>query len=131
MRAIDSFDRVRDLVPDRARFVDTETGERVVTGGFSVFSAEVEAAIAELPQVAECAVIGVPHAKWGEAVHAVVVSRCIDAGTIIAHVKARLGGVKAPKAVEFVESIPRNAAGKVDRKLLRARHWDGRDPMVN
>ena len=54
----------------------------------------------------------------------------MDAATIIAHAKARLGGVKAPKSVAFVDSIPRTAAGKMDKKALRAAHWgDGR--MVN
>jgi acyl-CoA synthetase (AMP-forming)/AMP-acid ligase II len=98
--------------------------DMVITGGFNVFTAEVEAAVMELDAVAECAVIGVPHEKWGEQVHAIVVKAdMIEAGAIIAHAKARLGSVKAPKSVEFVDSIPRTAAGKMDKKLLRARYW--------
>ena len=104
--------------------------DMVVSGGFNVFSAEVEAAVTELAQVRECAVIGIPHAKWGEAVHAIVVADDIGETEIIAHAKARLGGVKAPKSVAFVPAIPRTAAGKMDKKALRAAYWSGAR-MVN
>jgi acyl-CoA synthetase (AMP-forming)/AMP-acid ligase II len=105
--------------------------DMVVTGGFNVFTAEVEAAITELPEVRECAVIGIPHEKWGEQVHALVVAEGIDAAAIIAHAKERLGGVKAPKSVAFVASIPRTAAGKMDKKALRIPYWGDRSRMVN
>lgn len=105
--------------------------DMVVTGGFNVFTTEVEAAVTELEQVRECAVIGVPHDKWGEAVHAVVVAAGIDEAQIIAHAKARLGGVKAPKSVQFVDAIPRTAAGKMDKKALREQHWGGASRLVN
>jgi len=106
--------------------------DMVVTGGFNVYSAEVEGAIMELEAVAEAAVIGIPHPHWGEQVHAVVVRQGeADAAAIIAHVKARLGSVKAPKSVEFVDTIPRTAAGKMDKKALRASHWGDRARMVN
>lgn len=105
--------------------------DMVVTGGFNVFTTEVEAAITELPQVRECCVFGIPHEKWGEQVHAVVVAEGIDEAAIIAHTKARLGGVKAPKSVAFIDSIPRTAAGKMDKKALRLPYWGGSDRMVN
>lgn len=104
--------------------------DMVVTGGFNVFTAEVEAAITELPQVRECAVIGIPHDKWGEAVHAIVVADAIAAESIITHAKARLGGVKAPKTITFVDAIPRTPTGKMDKKALRADYWRG-DRLVN
>jgi acyl-CoA synthetase (AMP-forming)/AMP-acid ligase II len=112
-------------------FIVDRKKDMVVTGGFNVFTTEVEAAITELAEVRECAVIGVPHAHWGEAVHAVVVADGIADAVIIAHAKARLGGVKAPKSVQFVESIPRTAAGKMDKKALRAQHWGDAERMVN
>ena len=105
--------------------------DMVVSGGFNVFTTEVEAAITELPQVRECAVIGIPHDKWGEQVHAIVVGDGIDEAAIIAHAKARLGGVKAPKSVAFVDAIPRTAAGKMDKKALRIPYWGDSGRMVN
>jgi acyl-CoA synthetase (AMP-forming)/AMP-acid ligase II len=105
--------------------------DMVVSGGFNVFTTEVEAAVTELAQVRECAVIGIPHDKWGEQVHAIVVADGIDAAAIIAHAKARLGGVKAPKSVEFAPSLPRTAAGKIDKKALRIPHWGANARMVN
>ncbi len=105
--------------------------DMVVSGGFNVFTTEVEAAITELAAVRECAVIGIPHDKWGEAVHAIVVADGIGGDAIIAHAKQRLGGVKAPKSVQFVDSIPRTAAGKMDKKALRVQHWGDNARMVN
>jgi fatty-acyl-CoA synthase len=105
--------------------------DMVVSGGFNVFTAEVEAAVTELAQVRECAVIGIPHDKWGEQVHAFVVAENIDAAAVMAHAKSRLGSVKAPKSVEFVDTIPRTAAGKMDKKLLRRKYWGENARMVN
>lgn len=105
--------------------------DMVVTGGFNVFTTEVEAAITELPGVRQCAVIGIPHEKWGEAVQAIVVADGLDAAAIIAHARERLGGVKAPKAVAFVDDLPRTPAGKVDKKILRAAYWGPDARMVN
>jgi fatty-acyl-CoA synthase len=105
--------------------------DMVVTGGFNVFTTEVEAAITELPQVKECAVIGIPDEKWGESVHAIVVAQGIEPAQIISHVKERLGSVKAPKTIEFTDAIPRTAAGKMDKKALRIEHWGENARMVN
>lgn len=105
--------------------------DMVVSGGFNVFTTEVEAAITELAQVRECAVIGVPHDKWGEAVHAIVIAEGIGEAEIMSHAKARLGSVKAPKSVEFVGEIPRTAAGKMNKKALRVPHWGENARMVN
>ncbi|MGZ8349381.1 MAG: AMP-binding protein [Allosphingosinicella sp.] len=116
---------------DGYMFIVDRKKDMVVTGGFNVFTAEVEAAITELEQVRECAVIGVPHDHWGEAVHAVVVAEGIDEAAIIAHTKARLGGVKAPKAVTFVDAIPRTPAGKMDKKALKTQFWGDKDRMVH
>jgi acyl-CoA synthetase (AMP-forming)/AMP-acid ligase II len=101
--------------------------DMVITGGFNVFCAEVEAAVMEIAAVQECAVIGIPDDKWGEQVTAVVVGNPaypLDTDAIIAHCKVRLGGVKAPKAVYVWPEIPRTGVGKVDKKAIRARFWD-------
>jgi acyl-CoA synthetase (AMP-forming)/AMP-acid ligase II len=108
--------------------------DMIVSGGFNVYSAEVEAAATELAEVAECAVIGVPHEKWGEQVTAVVVlapGADVADDEIIAHCKARLGSVKAPKKVYFRDAIPRTPVGKVDKKALRADFWKGITRSVN
>jgi fatty-acyl-CoA synthase len=108
--------------------------DMIITGGFNVFSAEVEAGVMALPDVHECAVIGVPHESWGEAVKAIVVLREGSALTeeeVIAHCKAKLGGVKSPKSVEFRAEIPKTAAGKIDRKTLRTPYWAGVDRAVH
>jgi len=108
--------------------------DMIISGGFNVFSGEVEAAIMAMPQVYECAVIGIPHETWGEAVKALIVVRQGESLTeeeVIAHCKKRLGGVKAPKFVEFRAEIPKTAAGKIDRKKLRAPYWQGTDRAVH
>jgi acyl-CoA synthetase (AMP-forming)/AMP-acid ligase II len=116
---------------DGYMFIVDRKKDMVITGGFNVFTAEVEAAITELEAVRECAVIGVPHDHWGEAVHAVVVADGIDEAAIIAHAKGRLGGVKAPKSVAFVDAIPRTPAGKMDKKALKQEYWGDRERMVH
>jgi acyl-CoA synthetase (AMP-forming)/AMP-acid ligase II len=102
--------------------------DMIISGGFNVFSAEVEAGIMALPEVYECGVIGVPHEKWGEAVKAIVALRdghTLTEEQVIAHCKIKLGGMKAPKSVEFRREIPKTAAGKIDRKELRRPYWAG------
>src|SRR5437764_8500233 len=96
--------------------------DMIISGGFNVYCAEVEAGIMAMPQVRECAVIGVPDGKWGEAVKAIVVlheGEQVTEDEVILHCKAKLGGVKAPKSVEFWSDIAKTAAGKTDRKELR------------
>ncbi|MGA2508963.1 MAG: AMP-binding protein [Candidatus Acidiferrales bacterium] len=108
--------------------------DMIITGGFNVFCAEVEAGIMALPDVAECAVIGVPDDTWGEAVKAIVVLRrgaLPNEQAVIAHCKAKLGGMKAPKSVEFRTEIPKTPAGKTDRKVLRAPFWAGTERSVH
>jgi malonyl-CoA/methylmalonyl-CoA synthetase len=97
----------------------------VITGGYNVYPAEIEGIVNELPGVAESAVIGVPHADFGEAVVAVVVARpgaTLDAAALIAVLKGRIANFKVPKQVFVVEELPRNTMGKVQKNLLRDRY---------
>lgn len=108
--------------------------DMIISGGFNVYSAEVETAIMALPQVHECAVIGVPDAKWGETVKAFVVLRADQSLTdreVLDHCKTKLGGVKSPKSVDFVQEIAKTPAGKIDRKLLRKPYWLNTDRAVH
>lgn len=107
--------------------------DMIVTGGFNVFPRQIEDVLLRHPAVGQCAVIGVPHEKWGEAVTAFVVTKpgaSVAADTLIALVKRHKGGVWAPKTVQFVAELPVNAAGKVDKKSLRAPYWAGRKRQV-
>jgi len=107
--------------------------DMIVTGGFNVWSVEVEKVLLSHAAVMDCAVIGIPDEKWGEAVHAIVELKagqhaCDD--ELIALCKEKIGSVKAPKSVEFIESLPRSAAGKVLKRLLRDPYWQGQSRRV-
>jgi acyl-CoA synthetase (AMP-forming)/AMP-acid ligase II len=96
----------------------------IISGGENIYPAEVENAIGGHPQIAEVAVIGVPDEKWGESVLAVVVTKTPDplpAESVIAWARARIASFKAPKRIEFVNALPRNASGKILRRELRER----------
>jgi len=108
--------------------------DMIISGGFNIYCAEVEAGVMALPQVQECAVIGVPDDKWGEAVKAFVVVKdgeSLTESEVIAHCKAKLGGVKSPKSVEFVGEIPKTPAGKFDRKEMRRPFWTTAERAVH
>jgi len=97
--------------------------DMIITGGFNVYSVEVEQALMQHPSVHDCAVIGLPDEKWGERVTAVVqlhADRPASAGEIVAFVKERLGGVKAPKQIEVWPDLPRSKVGKVLKREIRA-----------
>jgi acyl-CoA synthetase (AMP-forming)/AMP-acid ligase II len=100
--------------------------DMIISGGFNVYPAEVEQALMADPQVQDCAVIGVPDEKWGEAVVAVVEPRAgqtIDVEALLAATRERLGPVKAPKSIEVIAQLPRSNAGKVQRSELRKARW--------
>ena len=98
----------------------------VISGGFNVYPKEIESVIDELPGVQECAVIGVPHADFGEAVVAVVVPDKDDLS--LEDVKSEIAGslakFKQPKAVVNVAELPRNTMGKVQKNILRKKYSD-------
>jgi malonyl-CoA/methylmalonyl-CoA synthetase len=97
----------------------------IISGGYNVYPAEVEGLLNEQPGVAESAVIGVPHADFGEAVVAVLVAKpgaVLDAAAVIAELKHRIANFKVPKRVFVETELPRNQMGKVQKNLLRERH---------
>jgi acyl-CoA synthetase (AMP-forming)/AMP-acid ligase II len=106
----------------------------IITGGFNVYSAEVEGVVNSHPAVRDCAVVGVPDEKWGEAVKAVVElnrGTMVAAEELIALCKQRLGSVKTPKSVDFVDALPRSAAGKVLKRDVRDRYWQSTARQVH
>ncbi len=108
--------------------------DMIVTGGENVYSAEVENAITQLPQVSMAAVISVPDDRWGERVHAVVVLRpgaALTTAELQAHCRSLIAGYKCPRSVEFREALPLSAAGKVLKVDLRAPFWVGKTRNVN
>ncbi|MBY8824317.1 AMP-binding protein [Sphingomonas colocasiae] len=110
------------------------TKDMIISGGFNIYPREVEDALMSHPAIALAAVIGVPDAKWGEAVTAFVTLRAgasVDATTLQQLVKDKRGGPWAPKSVEFVAELPLTGLGKLDRKTLRAPYWEGRSRAVS
>ena len=107
--------------------------DMIVSGGFNVFPREIEDVLCAHESVNVAAAIGVPHEKWGEAVHALVVKRAgseVTAAELIELVREKKGPAYAPKSVEFVEFLPLTALGKVDKKSVRASYWRGHERLV-
>jgi fatty-acyl-CoA synthase len=103
-------------------FITGRVKELIITGGENVSPVEVENVLRAHPDVADVAIIGTPHPKWGEQVTAIVVPRPgapTDGAALAAFAGARLSGFKKPRRIEFVSSLPRNAANKVQTKLLK------------
>lgn len=95
------------------------------SGGFNVYSLEVENVIGALDGVLACAVVGSPHPRWGEQVTAVVVTddSILDADQVRSACRQALASYKCPRRIDFVDELPRNAMGKVDKRLIRGRYW--------
>jgi long-chain acyl-CoA synthetase len=102
--------------------------DMILSGGVNVYPAEIEAVLHTHPAVEDCAVIGVPDAEWGEQIKAVVKLRDGAAAPgedeVIAFVSARLADYKRPRSVDFVDDFPRDAAGKLLKRLIRDRYWE-------
>ena len=98
-----------------------------ISGGENVYPAEIEATLVELPAVGDVAVVGIPDAQWGEVGCAFVVpapGAALDAATLEAHCRSRLARFKVPRRFEILAALPRTAAGKVQKPLLRARQQE-------
>ena len=108
-------------------FIADRLKDMIVTGSENVYAAEVENAIAMHPSVLACAVIGIPSEEWGEAVHAVVVlkpgAKEFTADELRQHCRRTIAGYKCPKSVEFKNSLPLSAFGKVTKNVLREPYW--------
>jgi acyl-CoA synthetase (AMP-forming)/AMP-acid ligase II len=115
-------------------FLKDRIRDMIVSGGENVYPAEVEAVLMGHPEILECAVIGVPDQKWGETVKAVVVRRAgagLTEAALIEWTRDKLAGYKRPRSVDLIDTLPRNAAGKLLKRTLREPYWAGFARRVN
>ena len=116
-------------------YVVDRVKDMIISGGENVNSAEVEDAIYQHPDVVECAVIGIPHEKWGEQVHAIIrlsEAGAVDEAAIIAHCHEWIANYKCPRSVSFeTEPLPLSGAGKILKTELRKPYWAGHAKQVN
>ncbi len=122
------------LDADGYLYIHDRVKDMIISGGENVYPAEVEDALMHHPAIADVAVIGVPHERWGETPKAVVVTApgaALEEAEVIAFARERLAHFKCPTSVDFVDALPRNPSGKVLKRELRAPYWEGRDRRVN
>jgi acyl-CoA synthetase (AMP-forming)/AMP-acid ligase II len=108
--------------------------DMIISGGYNIWPAELENAIASHPAVNEVCVVGVPHEKWGETPIAVVVpveGATVTEEEIVSLTRERCGSVKKVTAVEIVAELPKSGVGKVLRREVRERYWAGRSQQVS
>jgi fatty-acyl-CoA synthase len=108
--------------------------DMILTGGENVYSTEVENVLYMHSAILECAVVGIPDAKWGEAVKAVVVLKPGQKALeqeIIQFCKDRMAHYKAPKSVDFIDALPRTGSGKIQKKGLKDKYWEGYEKKVH
>jgi malonyl-CoA/methylmalonyl-CoA synthetase len=109
--------------PDGRVWISGRAKDLIISGGYNVYPKEIELVLDELPGVSESAVVGVPHPDFGEGVVAVVIGEG-DEAALIAECRLKLAPYKTPKRIVFVDALPRNAMGKVQKNLLRDRYAD-------
>jgi acyl-CoA synthetase (AMP-forming)/AMP-acid ligase II len=115
-------------------FLADRKEDKIITGGFNVYPAEIEGALAEHPAVAECAVFAIPDPKWGEAVRAAVTLRpdhAVDPEELVAFCKEHLARFKVPKAIDVLEDLPKSGVGKILRRALREPWWKDQERGVH
>ena len=120
--------------PDGYVFLTDRIKDMIVSGGENVYPAEVENVVASHPDVADVAVIGVPDARWGETVKAIVVpapGATPDPAAVIAFCRERLAHFKCPTSVDPIEVLPRNPSGKILKRQLREPYWQGVERRIN
>lgn len=118
-------------------FIVDRVKDMIITGGENVYSSEVETVISQHPLVSQCAVIGIPSAEWGEAVHAIIVlddsgeeEQQVSIESLREFCKKRIAGYKCPTSLSHVEALPLSAAGKVLKTELRQPFWAGSDKQI-
>jgi fatty-acyl-CoA synthase len=108
--------------------------DMILTGGENVYSTEVENVLYMHPAILECAVVGVPDQKWGEVIKGIVVvkpGQKVTEQEIIQFCKDKMAHYKAPKSIDFIKSLPKTGSGKIHKKGLRDKYWEGYDKKVH
>ncbi len=121
------------LDEDGYLYITDRKKDMIISGGSNIYPREIEEVICRHPAVFEVSVIGIPDAKWGETVKALVVARegmRVTESEIVEHCKRHLASYKKPQSVEFLPALPKNAYGKVLKRELRDRYWAGRQRKV-
>ena len=113
-------------------YICDRKSDMIISGGMNIYPAEIEAVLDRHPHVLDVAVIGIPSEQWGESVHAVVVRNGpeLDERALLAWAREHLAGYKLPRSVSFVDEIPRNASGKILKKVLREPFWQGAERRI-
>jgi long-chain acyl-CoA synthetase len=125
------------LDDDNFLYLTDRKAYMIISGGVNIYPQEAENVLASHPAVADVAVIGVPDAEMGEAVKAVVEpTDPVSAGPeleaqLLADCRSQLAGYKCPRSVDFVDSLPRDPNGKLYKRVLRERYWEGHDSLVS
>jgi len=108
-------------------FICDRASDMVISGGVNIYPAEIEAALHAMPGVHDCAVFGIPHEEFGEALAAAIQPEpgaALDAASVKAWLAARIAGYKVPRVVEFHPALPREDSGKIFKRRLREPHWE-------
>ena len=114
-------------------YIVDRKNDMIISGGFNIYPAEIEQALLSLPQIQDCAVVGIPDEKWGEAVTAVIEvipGQTLVKSAALEHCHSRLGGVKTPKTIVVWDQLPRSPVGKVLRREIRESFWRGRNRQI-
>lgn len=116
-------------------YIHDRIKDMIISGGENIYPAEVESALFSHPDIADVAVIGIPDQKWGETVHAVIVpapgKTPPDLTAVQTFSRPLLAGYKVPRSVEVADALPRNPSGKILRRQLREKYWQGKTRSVN
>src|SRR5262249_25943359 len=115
-------------------FLCDRAKDMVISGGVNIYPAEIESELHKMPGVADCAVFGIPDEEYGEAVCAIVQpqpERTLSEVDVRTYLRGRMAGYKVPKRIEFESDLPREDSGKIFKRKLRERYWQGREKRIN
>jgi acyl-CoA synthetase (AMP-forming)/AMP-acid ligase II len=114
-------------------YIVDRKNDMIISGGENIYPTEIDNLLSKHPDIISAATIGIPDEKWGEAVKVVAVKKpgsTLTEAEVIAYCKQNLAGYKCPKSVEFWSELPLNATGKIMKRLIRDKFWEGKDRAI-